>query len=49
MSHLCVAIQEFQAGLDKSSNYGTLDIIAALKWVNINIKQFVTQKLSILG
>ena len=34
------SIQEFQAGLDKSSNYGTLDIIAALKWVNINIKQF---------
>ena len=34
------AIQNLQSGLDKSSNYGTLDIIAALKWVNENISLF---------
>ena len=34
------SIQEFQSGLDKSSNFGTLDIIAALEWVNKNISLF---------
>ena len=27
------SIQEYQTGLDKTSNFGTLDIIAALEWV----------------
>ena len=34
------SIQEFQNGIDKTSNFGTLDIIAALKWVKNNIEQF---------
>ena len=34
------SIQEFQNGIDKTSNFGTLDIIAALNWVKKNIKQF---------
>ena len=34
------SIQEFQSGLDKSSNFGTLDIIAALEWVQKNISLF---------
>lgn len=34
------AIQEYQTGLDKSSNFGTLDIIAALNWVQENITNF---------
>ncbi len=34
------AIQQGQDGLDKSSNFGTLDIIAALKWTNQNISHF---------
>ena len=34
------AIQELQTGLDKSSNFGTLDIIEALKWVQSNISLF---------
>ncbi len=34
------AIQGMQDGLDKTSNFGTLDIIAALKWVNENISLF---------
>ena len=34
------AIQEFQDGDDKTSNFGTLDIIHALKWVNNNISKF---------
>tara|TARA_B110000259_G_scaffold99144_1_gene114484 strand:+ start:644 stop:2419 length:1776 start_codon:yes stop_codon:yes gene_type:complete len=34
------AIQEFQTGLDKTSNFGTLDIIQALKWVRSNIFLF---------
>ena len=34
------AIQSFQQGEDKTSNFGTLDIIMALKWVNKNISQF---------
>ena len=34
------SIQNFQTGIDKSSNFGTLDIISALKWVNKNIELF---------
>ena len=34
------SIQNFQSGLDKTSNYGTLDIIKALEWVNKNIEKF---------
>ena len=34
------AIQGLQDGLDKASNFGTLDIIAALEWVNKNINSF---------
>ena len=34
------AIQEFQTGIDKASNFGTLDIIEALKWVQSNISLF---------
>ena len=34
------AIQSFQSGLDKTSNFGTLDIIAALKWTQENIAKF---------
>ena len=34
------AIQGLQNGLDKSSNFGTLDIIEALKWVKKNIQNF---------
>ncbi len=34
------AIQDFQFGIDKSSNFGTLDIIAALQWVQENIELF---------
>ncbi len=34
------SIQEFQEGLDKSSNFGTLDIISALRWVQENIELF---------
>jgi para-nitrobenzyl esterase len=34
------SIQENQDGIDKTSNFGTLDIIQALKWVNANIKNF---------
>ena len=34
------SIQEFQDGLDKTSNFGTLDIIKALEWVNQNISKF---------
>ena len=34
------AIQGLQDGLDKTSNFGTLDIIAALEWVNNNITSF---------
>ena len=30
----------FSIRLDKTSNYGTLDIIAALKWVQLNISLF---------
>ena len=33
-------IQDTQFGLDKSSNFGTLDIIAALQWVQKNIHHF---------
>ena len=34
------AVQKFQDGDDKTSNYGTLDIIKALEWVNNNISLF---------
>ncbi len=34
------AIQGMQEGLDKTSNFGTLDIIAALEWVKENIALF---------
>ena len=34
------SIQDFQSGLDKTSNFGTLDIIAALEWVQNNIILF---------
>ncbi len=34
------AIQELQNGDDKTSNFGTLDIIMALKWVQNNISKF---------
>lgn len=34
------AIQNMQSGLDGASNFGTLDIIQALRWVQDNISQF---------
>ena len=34
------AIQSYQEGDDESSNFGTLDIIMALKWVKKNITNF---------
>ena len=34
------SIQDFQSDLDKTSNFGTLDIIAALEWVQSNISLF---------
>ena len=34
------AIQNTQTGLDQSSNFGTLDLIAALEWVQQNIHNF---------
>ena len=34
------AIQGLQEGIDKTSNFGTLDIIESLKWVQKNIKKF---------
>jgi len=34
------AIQDLQDGIDKASNFGTLDIISALEWVNNNINLF---------
>ena len=34
------SIQDFQSDLDKTSNFGTLDIIAALEWVQSNISSF---------
>jgi para-nitrobenzyl esterase len=33
-------IQDFATGMDKSSNFGTLDIIEALRWVKRNIRSF---------
>jgi para-nitrobenzyl esterase len=33
-------IQDLQAGMDKTSNFGTLDIIEALRWVKMNIASF---------
>ena len=34
------AIQENQDGIDKTSNFGTLDIISALRWTKENIEKF---------
>ena len=34
------AIQDLPSGIDKTSNFGTLDIIEALKWVQLNISLF---------
>ena len=34
------AIQELQSGIDSSSNFGTLDIIQALEWVQSNVSLF---------
>ena len=34
------SIQGYQDGLDRTSNFGTLDLIAALKWVKKNISKF---------
>ena len=34
------SIQDFNTGIDKTSNFAILDIIEALKWVNTNIEQF---------
>ena len=34
------SIQDLQQGIDKTSNFGTLDIIAALEWVKLNISLF---------
>ena len=34
------AIQGLQSGIDQTSNFGTLDIMEALKWVQNNIKNF---------
>ena len=34
------SIQNLQDGLDKSSNFGTLDLISALEWVQLNISKF---------
>ena len=34
------SIQNNQSDIDKTSNFGTMDIIQALKWVNENIEKF---------
>ena len=34
------SIQDLQQGIDKTSNFGTMDIIAALEWVKLNILLF---------
>ena len=34
------AIQDFHSDIDKTSNFGILDIVLALKWVNENIASF---------
>ena len=34
------SIQNLQSGIDTTSNFGTLDIIAALEWVKLNISFF---------
>ena len=45
------AIQGLQNGIDKTSNFGTLDIIEALKWVRPNIQNFGgdTKNITIFG
>ena len=45
------AIQDLQNGIDKTSNFGTLDIIEALKWVQENIDLFGgdSQNITIFG
>ena len=45
------SIQNFQDGIDKASNFGTLDIISALEWVNENINSFGgnSQSITIFG
>ena len=45
------AIQDLHIGLDRTSNFGTLDIIAALKWVKENISLFGgdSQNITIFG
>ena len=34
------SIQNYQNGLDRTSNFGTLDMISALEWVKSNISKF---------
>ena len=34
------SIQNLQSGIDKTSNFGTLDVVAALEWVKLNISLF---------
>ena len=41
------SIKDLQTGIDKTSNFGTLDIIEALKWVNNNIHLFGGDKSNI--
>ncbi len=45
------SIQSLQDGIDKTSNFGTLDIISALEWVNENINLFGgdSQNITIFG
>ena len=45
------SIQSLQDGMDKTSNFGTLDIISALEWVNENINSFggISRNITIFG